>query len=42
MEVQRDDVSRRVVMRERSDMRTLVAQTVEDYGLSLLRHSLSQ
>ena len=42
MEMQRDDVPCRVIVRERSDMGSLVAQAVEDSGLSLLRHALSQ
>jgi hypothetical protein len=42
MEMQRDDMPCRVIVRERSDMGALVAQAVEDSGLSLLRHSLSQ
>ncbi len=42
MEMQWDDVPWRVIVRERGDMGSLVAQAVEDGGLSLLRHSLAQ
>jgi hypothetical protein len=42
MEMQWDDVSCRVIVREGSDMGALVGQAVEEHGLSLLRHSLSQ
>jgi hypothetical protein len=42
MEMQWNDVSCGVIVRERSDMGSPVAHTIEDYGLSLLQHSLSQ
>ena len=42
VEMKWDDVPCGVILRERCNIGSLVAQAVEERGLSLLRHSLSQ